>query len=215
MYLLTEDDNILATESGNQIVADSYETCSWPTLEEVKLELGVTGTDDDIFLQRQINATISSMESYCGRKLNLQVDTETFHITECDRSIGYQTQLQLHRWPVYKIIEIDGMDTEVKIDEGGLLCGNFYLNATLQVTYHGGIGCPLPDDLLDVFYQIINVRYAAKGSTGTSGELKSESIPGVIKLDYFQNADNAGGGSSGSDPSSYSDALRAYKAYYV
>ena len=214
MYLLTEADDNIVTENSNLIIADSYETCGWPTLAEVKLELG---SADDVYLQRQINATIASIEKYIGRKLARAVDEEIFHITLCDTSIGCGMKLQLRRWPVVEVIECVDNSTEdaidYSIDEHGILCGDFQLESNIKVKYYGGLECPLPDDLIDVFYQIVTSRYASKQTSGVSGEVKSESIPGVIKLDYFQDSSNAV--SAGSDPATYNYILDLYRSYYV
>ena len=214
MYLLTEAADNLVTENSNLILADYFVTCGWPTLAEVKLELG---SADDVYLQRQINATIASIEKYIGRKLPREVDDETFHVTLCDTAIGCGTKLQLRRWPVVEVIECVDDDTNedvsYTIDEYGLLCGDFQLESNIRVKYYGGLECPLPDDLIDVFYQIITSRYASKQTSGISGEVKSESIPGVIKIDYFQDSSNTV--SAGSDPATYSYILDLYRSYYV
>lgn len=219
MNLTTEVGDYLLTERSDYILADYFEQCDWPTLEEVKLELGIVGSDDDDFLQRQIDTTVESIESYCGRKIPLQVDHQEFSVTLCDTVFGYKSSLQVQRWPIHTVINCYDKDTgqtiDYTIDEYGLLCGNFNLNSRVVVDYHGGIGCPLPGSLLNVFYQIITVRYNAKGSVGVSGEIKSESIPGVIKIDYYQDSSNVSGSSSDADPANYRTVLDFYKTYYV
>ena len=86
-YLVTESDDQLITEHGDAFVADGYVTCAWPTLDEVKIELGILVPDDDSFLQRQINTTVNSIEKYLGRRIPGQVDREVFRITQCDLTI--------------------------------------------------------------------------------------------------------------------------------
>ena len=222
MYLLTEDDDNLTTERGDLLVADWLTTCEWPTLEEVKAELGILVPDDDAYLQRHINATVNSIENYLGRKVPAQVETYLFRLTDCDVAFGYQAKIQLPRWPILEVISCinpeTGWDIDYAIDEHGMLCGRFQDYSQVQVHYHGGM-CPIPDDLIAVFYSIVNARWAAKDAASggaAAGTVKKESIPGVMAIEYFSGTEGSStGGTNVYDPKTYNFMLDPYKAYYV
>ena len=221
-YLITEADDNLATEQDQSLIADWLTTCEWPTLEEVKAELGILVPDDDAYLQRAINATVNSIEAYLGRKVPAQVETHLFRLTDCDAALGYQSKVQLPRWPILEVIScIDptsGWDINYQVDAFGMLCGRFQDYSQVQVHYHGGT-CPIPDDIISVFYSIIGARWSAKDAAGggaAAGTIKKESIPGVMAIEYFSGTEGSStGGTNVYDPASYNFMLDPYKTYYV
>jgi hypothetical protein len=223
MTIHTEGGDNLVTESGISIGRER-ESCQWPTLVEVKADLGITVPDDDAFLQRNLNASIAAIENYLGRKVPLQVDAEYFRLTDCDKRIGYQCSLQLARFPVLELIScVDTTGTEVSasIDEHGMLCGDFGAVDGVHVDYHGGYSCDSIDydAIVDVFWQMISYRWSQKNATGggaAAGDVKKESIPGVMAVEYFSGTEGSTSSSSNpADAKAYDYVLDKYKSYYV
>lgn len=221
--LLETGTEVLATEDGLTLVVER-EQCLWPTLEEVKTELGVITPDDDAFIQRQINATINSIEKYLGRKVPLQTDTEVFRISECDKQIGHSYRLQLGRWPLLEVMSCTDNQNgalSFSIDEDGMLCGNFGYQHIVTVNYHGGLSCSSLDfdAIVDVFWQMVEYRYTQKNAVGggaAAGTVKKESIPGVMSVEYFSGTEGSTSTSSNpSDPKAYGYILDQYRAYFV
>jgi len=222
MYLLTEAGDYLLTEQGDKILLDSFATCDWPVLDDVKAELGVVVITYDAYIQRQIDATVQSLEKYLGRKIPAQVDSETFRITATDKNIGRQGYLQLRRWPILEVIRCihpdDLSDIDYEIDEHGHLVGAFGCYDAVQVDYHGG-SCPIPADILEVFWQMVAYRYAQKDAVAggaAAGTVKKEAIPGVFSREYFSGSEGSATSSSGgADPRTYAYILDSYRAYFA
>ena len=213
--LLTESSDNLITESGKNITLDEYQVCDWPTVEDVKEYLGITEQYEDAYIQGQINACVAVIEGYLGRKIPMAVDTQTFRLTDCDKAFHFYSRLSLHRYPVTEITETTPPNIEMKLDENGMLCANFQQYSEVTIKYHGGI-CPIPSSLLDVFYNMMSVRYSLKGyQVPLSGSIKKVAIPGVMSEENFDSGTSVTTSGFGlASPDNFTYALDPYKAWY-
>lgn len=212
-YLLTEAGDTLVTERGNNIELDVFEVCDWPTLAVVKSTLGIATSTDDVYIQRQMDITENEIENYLGRYIPMQVQTDTIRGIECNKAFGFTSSLQLKRWPVTEIIEIEGddelLDIDTVIQYEGLLSGDFSAYDKVEVKYHGGM-CPIPYELVEVFYSIVQAKYESKDNSSTHQEIRKRTIPNVITEEFY-----APDRYSQMLVSTYSGTLDRYKALYV
>ena len=211
--LLTESGDTLVTERGNTLAIDSFEVCDWPTLAETKAIIGIGSSTTDSFLQRQINVTVLEIENYLGRNIPMAVQTDTIRPIESDKSYGYASFVQLKRWPIIEVIEIEGDDVLVDVDTiiqyEGILSGEFNAYEKVEIKYHGGL-CPIPVDLTEVFYDMVQARYEARSDSSVNQELRKRTIPNVITEEFF-----APGMADPCSVTSYANRLAKYKAIYV
>ena len=190
----------------------------WPTLIEVKDYLGITISDDDVYLQHQMDATVLSIEHYCGRYFEAQDTTETFKFTDFDKYYGKVNGLRLKRIPIQSITTIQDEDaSDVSLNwtqgENGFVYGDFTrYEKNVVVTYRGGFEDNIPADVLDVYYRMMTTRYSVKDYTvPTSGNVKNVSIPGVMTEGYYNTgSDPTKVGFGLSAPENFSYVLDAY-----
>jgi len=193
--------------------------CEWPTLEEVKAELGITGTEQDAFLTRSIAASIGAIEGYVHRKLPQQLESETFYITDCDKCIGYIHRLQLKRWPIVSVttcLDGSGNAVEYSIDEGGMLCGTFMTSDKIIVDYEGGLDCASEafNIALDVFWDMVTYRNSKYGEVATASDVKKESVPGVYTIEYHSPTSTEGSVTA-SSAKYYEGSLSLLRTYFA
>lgn len=161
------------------------------TLANVKARLGITTSDDDIFLTTQITLISDVIESYCGRKFLENEYVQTFYSKETPST----HMLELYHFPLISIesVEIDEVavsDSDYRIHKptarliskvGPLIGGDETI-----VTYTAGYAtCPTP--ILDVLDSIVSERYTKKKAgvdLNFGSDVQRISIPGTISLDF-------------------------------
>lgn len=169
------------------------------TLERAKLELGISGTDDDEILTAKIGEAGSDIVVRCEPALKRETVTETFYP---DRRGNSAEELALRRYPVAAVttVTIDGLDldaAEYRVNgEAGLLyrqtldgCPRQWsCFRSIAVTYAGGYLLPgqdgrdLPPSLEAACIELLSSYWAAKGRDPT---LKAEENVGVARFEYW------------------------------
>lgn len=214
MYLLTETDDTLITENNTKIIIHPTTLCYWPTVQDVKDYLGITDNTQDAFIQSSIDATSQSIETYLDRKIPLQYQVDTYRKSDFDP--GAIVRLKLNRTPVYEIVAVlgDGASVDYVLDDDGI-AGHFYNYDEIEIRYYGGY-CPIPAEILSVFYQIMGTRWNLRSSVGIqgTGPIKKESIPGVYSVEYYDTKET----NSSYDfitPHEYAHSLCPYKTTFI
>jgi hypothetical protein len=155
------------------------------SLADMKLALGISGTSEDSYLQRELDFMTAIVESYCARSFEFQADVvESFYdLEEC--------HLYLNRYPVSDIesIDVDGTLLDLTTIRKEPTAGRIYtpsiLNAQkVDVTYDGGYVI-IPMDIQRVVIDLVSSRYANRDSTqDPTRRIRSESVPDVANFIY-------------------------------
>jgi len=174
----------------------------FPTVDDIKLILGITDDEKDDFIQMQLDVVLAMIENYCDRHFALGDYEDLF--LPIDARNPY---LLLRARPVESITEILRNDTTVDpgqyhlVKEKGMVrqangcmcwleshCGAPHED--LLVKYRGGWDeDEWPADFIDITLQIFCTRWNATGgsyaasSGGGTGEIKSFTV-GQVKIDY-------------------------------
>lgn len=118
------------------------------TLEDVKLELGITGTTDDAKLTALISRISGAIGDYCDRLFSLEDATEIFVFDVCERFLSRQPLL-LRQYPVVEIesVTMDGVELLSDAYEFDLASGRIWLvsgawSGRVEVHYTGGYDLP-------------------------------------------------------------------------
>lgn len=162
----------------------------WPTIEEIKSWLGITGTEDDDWLTHKRNVTISLIDRYCNRLFVQATYIETHNLWNCKSPAVYEIFLKAQ--PVESVVTVTGAPTWKLTDYGTIClavsCGTTESNNDAVIEYIGGFD-PMPPEIIDVFYNMMNASYASKGYVQT-GQIKKETIMGVVSTEYAVGTDN-------------------------
>src|SRR5262245_3108191 len=75
------------------------------TLDDLKLALGITGTDDDAALQAQVTFQSRIIAEYCNRRLAFAGALETFTF-DPGETVPIRQALTLSLYPVVEIVEV-------------------------------------------------------------------------------------------------------------
>lgn len=162
------------------------------TLANVKSRLGITTSDDDAFLQQQINMISDVIESYCGRKFAAADWIQTYYKEDQSKAFVLET----YHFPIIQLnapISIDGEDllnTQTRIHkptgiirriDGATFCGE-----EIIVPYKAGYAV-IPSPILEVLDSLVNERYNKKKSgvdLNFGSDVQRVSIPGAISIDF-------------------------------
>ncbi len=172
------------------------------TLAVVKNELGITTSDDDAYLSKQITALSQFVATYLGvrptddgaRGLGQQELTETFDLTKRART------LRLSRWPLTAVASVTEDGTDLAADDyeldapAGLLrrlcndslvawnTGQVTVEYTAGYVLPGESGRTLPYDIEDAVLDLIKADRAARNRDPA---LRSEEIVGVVTRQWW------------------------------
>jgi uncharacterized phiE125 gp8 family phage protein len=173
-------------------VIDPAEHRQLATLEAVKADLQIVGSDDDDYLGELIDQASAAIETYCGRVFATERVRETI-----DQAAGTES-LMVSRFPVGEIhtASIAGTDTDVdtlEIDDGGFLYRttdgrrtSWPLGRSI-IEYDAGYALPgdaeptLPEDITRA--AILLVRHAYFGR-GRDPSIRTEESTGVGSTTY-------------------------------
>lgn len=209
----------MACRSATTIVTPAA-TYALTTLDDVKAELSITGTDNDALLSRYIRASSKAIEQYCNRVFALETIKDEFWP---DREpYAYQlapaiSSLQLSRWPVVSVTSVtenalplvENTTFRVNAEVGALwrlddlAYPNVWRSWPIVAIYQGGYD-EIPEDVQDAAIRLVKARYLARGRDGF---LKSEDIPGVRSVEYWV----ATGDDAGNMPPDVADILSNYR----
>lgn len=183
----------------------------WPDLAAVKAWLNITGAEDDDFLTHKIAVTIELIESYCNREFELKNRAEAHDLSKCSGTrIG---EIVLNASPIVTINTIIGASSWRETGYGTIClqlgCFSESSDGVIIVDYEGGFD-PLPAGILDVFYNMMAAAHASKGVVSTGGQIKKETVMGVVSTEYVTDASGDTGGQDPAMPKYYSEILDFY-----
>jgi hypothetical protein len=118
------------------------------SLEDAKLQLGITDDEDDEALAKDITRVSKSIGEYCNRLLSFEDVVETFIFDEFE-CVNVRQPLVLRQYPVDEVSEIKlnnvVYDGAFDIDkESGLIWKDGGWSGRVEISYSGGYN--LPDD---------------------------------------------------------------------
>lgn len=187
-------------------VAEVSEDDSITTLDRIKAELSITGTDKnrDLVLQAKIDEASNDIEAALGFRVALETVIETFWHEGGDSAPEY---LVLNRTPVAStpvpVVVMDDVTLDAstyRIDQttGQIyaLCNGYpyvwQFCKSLIITYAGGYVMPaegddstLPPGIQGACIDLVSSFWAAKGRDPS---VRAEEIPGVISKQYWVGA---------------------------
>lgn len=161
------------------------------TLVNVKTRLGITTTDDDVFLQAQVNLVSDTIEAYCRRKFLASNWVQTFY--RGDYRPSYL--VELFYFPLVSVASI--VEDTVTLDPSlyrihkptsriiSKTHGFFWADETV-ITFNAGFAST-PTPVLSVLDSIVNERYTKKKSgvdLNFGNDVQRISIPGAISIDF-------------------------------
>lgn len=160
----------------------------FPTLDAIKAQLGITGTDQDVAITNTLSATVAKIESYLGRGIYGRQRTQ--RVEPIDTRDG---KLFLYLFPITEVtsISVDGspIATGWRVFGGqGIVelrngcCwygprGCCAPESIIEITFTGGFpGDCWPPDLLDAVLSTFYRRWNA-----TAGDISNEVATGAVK----------------------------------
>jgi hypothetical protein len=162
--------------------AESYDLV---TLDDLKDDLSISGTDSDAFLARAISKASAAAAQYCNRVFALETVEDVFDLTFSRLQASGEQALQASRFPIASIASlVEGttalvQDTDYRLDmASGLL---YRLSGTavtswcatpVTLTYDAGYDA-IPLDLQDAVTQMVS---AMNFSRTRDPLLRSENI---------------------------------------
>lgn len=178
------------------IITDPAASARLTTLDAVKAELGLAGSDQDAYAAGLIDQASAAIAAWCGRSFAVEGIRETFHLDASD------TLLLLSRWPVVEVtsVTVNGLeDSPGRAEvEAGLLyrldangCRMSWPPGRIRVEYHAGYILPddekrtLPADVERAALSMVKSWFFARGSNPM---VRSESVEGISSVSYFDPA---------------------------
>ncbi len=167
------------------------------TLEEVKAEIGITVSTQNVQLARLIARASAAVESHCGRIFARQSYSEAIRLDRCRPSI------LLAQYPLISIggVTEDGTALDAGEHENDGSCGLLYrldgsdcrlhwqigkivvaYDAGYQIPGQSGVGDALPADITEAVIETVKDRYS---SAGRDPRLRSETHEGVGAASYL------------------------------
>lgn len=183
----------------------------WPDLDAIKAWLGIVGTEYDEFLTQRRAATISMIERYCNRLFELQNRIEEYDLAKCTGiPIG---EIFLKATPIAVINSITGISTWRETGYGSICllldCHSESSDGKITVDYDGGFD-PIPPEIIDVFYSMINFGYTTKDAVPGNGQIKKETVMGVVSTEYVTDSSAGGAAVTQGMPDYYAAILDSY-----
>lgn len=171
-------------------------------LEALKLELGVTGDDDDAALAASITRWSGLIEDYLDRPLGLAHAQETFYFGSCEWSRP-GAALPLKLYPVREIesVTVGGSEVEYIVDEvGGLifLPDNGKWSGTVVVEYSGGYDLPdgAPAALQMAIIEAVRAAQSSASASAASASGIREIAHGDKRISFYQESSSSSSSSS-------------------
>lgn len=161
------------------------------TLANVKTRLGITTSDDDTFLQTQIDLVSDAIEAYCRRVFLAGNWVQTFYRGDYIPS----RLVELFYFPLISIasiiedgVTLDSSQYRIHKPTSRIISphhGFFYAQETV-ITFNAGYDTT-PKPVLSVLDSIVNERYTKKKSgvdLNFGNDVQRISIPGSISIDF-------------------------------
>lgn len=190
------------------------------TVDDVKEELGITGTAQDAYLGKLVTRCSAAVLQYLGQpEMPETVRDMILPDPEPQPTIapGNISGLALSRRPVSAVLSVSEGGTPLVADQdfvldsaSGLLVRldqvgmpRTWAAAAIVAVFKSGAD-PLPADITDATIRLVKARWFARGRDPM---LRSENIPGVREASYWV----AAGGEDGNMPPDVADILDGYR----
>lgn len=169
------------------VITSAADSTDLTTLETVKLELGITASDEDEYIASKIERVSSTVCTYLNvaagtdgtRTLGRETLTETFQLSinrQVQSSINGRSELTLARYPVSSI-------TSVTVSGTALDTADYGVDGATGILYRlnsDGVQCQWETGLIVVVYV---AGWLLPGDTGSNMPLDIEDATiGLIKL---------------------------------
>jgi|SRR5215831_17528029 len=179
------------------------------SLADLKVALGITGTDEDSALQKSITFQSQIIAEYCDRRFGRAEALETFTFDQFETSLQRQA-LVLKLYPVTQIISVDGVSEFTFDPESGRLWGGPW-SGIIAVTYSGGYDLPeeAPARLARAVIDAVN----ESRMSGTRDPGVQSVQHGDTRVSYFSTSLSSG--SSGYLSAPVTDLIRSYRRLSV
>jgi hypothetical protein len=186
------------------------------SLDDLKLALGIEGTDEDAALQAAITMQSRLIADYCNRRFGLAQALETFTYDRHENMLARQA-LTLSLYPVVEVTEVlsaglAGTDHSFDPASGRLwMTSGFCWVDTVTVTYSGGYELPAhaPARLQQAVIQAVNDGR----TTGSRDAGIREVQHGDTRIAYF--TPSMAAASSGYLSATVIDLIRPYRRLHV
>lgn len=191
------------------------------TLDDLKVELGITTDDEDEALETRITRASKAISELCDRRFAFAHAIETFTF-QFDEVLLWRQPLTLRLYPIAEIesVTVGGSELEETSFDFNRDTGELWLvgvtwsgtwPGTIVVEYSGGYD--LPDDapirLQDAVVALIrDARIAATESDSSAGALR-QVTHGDLSVGYY--APSTSTGTAGVLPVGIDDIIRFYK----
>lgn len=175
------------------------------TLEELKLELGITSTAEDAALQARITRLSEQIAEYCDRILALIEVEETFAFNSsarlCPTAGPYPIPLVLMQYPVTEISSLTRDGTDIAVDDYDLNAASGLLwprsgswGGRIVAQYSGGYDLPegAPATLQSAVIEAVRQRRAFAGRDPSIREVSHD----ITRVGYFSEPLNSTSGMS-------------------
>jgi hypothetical protein len=180
------------------------------SLADLKLVLGITGSDEDEALQASITFQSRIIAEYCDRRFGRAEAIETFTFDQYETSLARQA-LVLKLYPVLEILSVDGATADYTFDpDSGRLWGGPWSGA-VAVTYSGGYDLPeeAPARLTRAVIDAVN----ESRQSGTRDPTIREVQHGDTRVAYY--TPTLSSGSSSYLSAAVTDLIRPYRRLSV
>jgi hypothetical protein len=162
--------------------ADTYDLI---TLDDFKVDAGITTDADDVYLARAISRASSAIMTYCGRVFAVETVRDDF----IESSAG---ALLLSRYPVISVTEASGVSSGYTIDSArGMILGPG-ASSSASVTYTAGYES-IPLDLQGAVGEIVK---ALQFNKSRDPSLRSENILSGLYAYTLFDAGSSGAGTA-------------------
>jgi len=185
------------------------------SLDDLKLALGIAGTDEDAALQAAITMQSRLIAEYCNRRFGLAEVIETFTLDRNEYLLERQA-LTLSLYPVVEVAEVStagatAADIEFDPASGRLWTGGCWADTVVAVLYSGGYDLPeeAPARLQQAVIQAVNDGR----TTGSRDPGIREVQHGDTRVSYF--TPSLSTASSGYLSAVVTDLIKPYRRLHV
>jgi hypothetical protein len=185
------------------------------SLDDLKLALGIEGTDEDATLQAQITFQSRIIAEYCNRRLALAEAIEVFTF-DPGEVLPVRQALTLSLYPVVTVHEVStagatAADYDLDPDSGRLWTDGGWMAGEIAVVYSGGYDLPeqSPARLQKAVIEAINESRTIGARDPSIRELQH----GDVRTSYF--TPTLSTASSGYLSAVVTDLIKPYRRLYV
>ena len=151
-------------------------------LDDLKLALGISGTDEDAALQAAITFQSRIIAEYCDRRFGLAEVMETFTFDSFE-TLRPRNALVLSLYPVVDVLEVSDAAAFEFDPPSGRLWTEGYWSGTVAVNYIGGYDLPegAPARLSKAVIEAVNENRMTSGRDPSIREVQH----GDTRISYF------------------------------